>query len=272
MTELPISLGRDTGRRFVRVLKEFLTSEVRWPARGLFALLLAFALTVNALNVVNSYVGRDFMTAISQRDQAGFVRQAALYVGVFAASTAVAVLYRFTEERLGLFWRVWLSRRIVRRYLAERTYLRLKDTATVANPDQRISDDVRTFTVTTLSFTLTFLNGVLAVLSFSGVLWTISPLLFGVAVGYATLGTLTTIYLGRPLIGLNYRQSDQALSRDRTPRSRPCPVHQRQPTDAAAPPSCRRNGAGSERPGSQPSLCRWVPGAAGGPRPNLCAR
>jgi putative ATP-binding cassette transporter len=57
-----------------------------------------------------------------------------------------------------------------------------------------------------------FMNGVLAVLSFSGVLWTISPFLFGVAIGYAALGTLTTIYLGRPLIGLNYRQSDREAS------------------------------------------------------------
>jgi putative ATP-binding cassette transporter len=209
MTEQPVAVTRDTARRFVRVVKDFLTSEVRWPARGMFALLIAFALTVNGLNVVNSYVGRDFMTAIAHRDQAGFLRQAILYVGVFAASTAVAVLYRFTEERLGLFWRVWLTRRIVRRYLADRTYLRLKDSAEVANPDQRIADDVRTFTTTTLSFTLMFMNGTLAVLSFSGVLWTISPLLFGVAVGYAALGTLAAVYLGRPLVGLNYRQSDQ---------------------------------------------------------------
>jgi putative ATP-binding cassette transporter len=53
------------------------------------------------------------------------------------------------------------------------------------------------------------MNGTLAVISFSGVLWTISPLLFGVAIGYALLGTLAAIYLGRPLIGLNYNQSDQ---------------------------------------------------------------
>jgi putative ATP-binding cassette transporter len=209
MTEQPVSLDRETRRRFVRVIKDFLTSEVRWWARGLFALLFAFALAVNGLNVVNSYVGRDFMTAIAQRDRTGFIRQAVLYVGVFAASTAVAVLYRFTEERLGLFWRVWLTRRVTRRYLTDRTYLRLKESAAVTNPDQRIADDVRTFTTTTLSFTLMFLNGALAVLSFSGVLWTISPLLFGVAVGYAALGTLAAIYLGRPLVGLNYRQSDQ---------------------------------------------------------------
>jgi putative ATP-binding cassette transporter len=54
-----------------------------------------------------------------------------------------------------------------------------------------------------------FMNGVLAALSFSGVLWTISPLLFGVAICYAIIGTMVAIYLGRPLIGLNYRQSDR---------------------------------------------------------------
>jgi putative ATP-binding cassette transporter len=209
MSEQPVAFDRVTGRRFVRAVKYFLTSEVRWQARGLFALLFAFAFTINALNVLNSYVGRDFMTAIAHRDQTGFIRQAVLYIGVFALSTAVVVLYRFTEERLGLFWRVWLTRRIIGQYFSDRTYLHLKESATVENPDQRIAEDVRTFTATTLSFTLMFMNGVLAVLSFSGVLWTISPFLFGVALGYAVIGTLATIYLGRPLIGLNYRQSDR---------------------------------------------------------------
>ena len=209
MSEQPVAFYLVTVRRFARAVRDFMTSEVRWRACGLFALLIAFALTLNGLNVVNSYVGRDFITAISHRDWTGFIRQAVRYVGVFAGSTAVAVLYRFTEERLGLFWRVWLTRRIVRRYLADRTYLHLKESATIENADQRIADDVRAFTSTTLSFTLMFMNGALAVLSFSGVLWTISPLLFGVAISYAVLGTLAAIYLGRTLIGLNYRQSDR---------------------------------------------------------------
>jgi vitamin B12/bleomycin/antimicrobial peptide transport system ATP-binding/permease protein len=209
MSKQPIVFDRLTGRRFVHAVRDFLTSEVRWRARGLFALLIAFALTINGLNVVNSYVGRDFITAISHRDRTGFIREAVLYVAVFAGSTAVAVLCRFVEERLGLFWRVWVTRRIIQRYLSDRTYLHLKESATVENLDQRIADDVRAFTTTTLSFALMFMNGALAVLSFSGVLWTISPLLFGVAVGYAAIGTLAAIYLGRPLVGLNYRQSDQ---------------------------------------------------------------
>jgi len=209
MSEQPVSLDLATGRRFVRAVKDFFTSEVRWRARALFGLLIVFALAVNGLNVVNSYVGRDFMTAIEHHDQSGFIREAILFVGVLVGSAVVAVLYRFTEERLGLFWRVWLTERIIGRYLANRTYLHLKESGTVLNPDQRISDDVRVFTTTALSFTLMFMNGALAVLSFSGVLWTISPPLFGVAIGYAVLGTLAAIYLGRPLIGLNYRQSDR---------------------------------------------------------------
>ena len=200
-------LNRHTAHRFVRAVRDLLTSEVRGRAIGLLILLAVFALSVNGLNVVNSYVGRDFMTAIANRDMSGFLRMTILYVGVFAATTAVAVFYRFSEERLGLLWRSWLTKRATARYLDRRTYLRLRDSAEIDNPDQRIADDIRAFTTTALSFTLILLNSLLAVVSFSGVLWTISPLLFGVAVGYAALGTLMTILMGRPLVWLNYAQS-----------------------------------------------------------------
>ncbi len=209
MSEQAVAFDRDTLRRFVRAVKDFFTSEVRWRARGLFALLIVFALTVNGLNVINSYVGRDFITAISHRDEAGFVREAVLFVAVLAGTTVVAVFYRFTEERLGLFWRVWLTKRVIHRYLADRTYLYLKQSSSIENPDQRIAEDVRAFTTTTLSFTLMFMNGALAVLSFAGVLWTISRLLFVVSIGYAVIGTVATIYLGRPLMGLNSRQANR---------------------------------------------------------------
>jgi putative ATP-binding cassette transporter len=207
MSAPPPPLNRQTARRFVRAVRDLLSSEVRRRATGLLILLLVFALSVNGLNVVNSYVGRDFMTAIANQDMANFVRLAILYVGVFAATTAVSVFYRFCEERLGLLWRSWLTKRVTTLYLDRGTYLRIKESQEIDNPDQRIAEDIRAFTSTTLSFTLIFLNAILAAVSFSGVLWTISPLLFGVAVGYAALGTLMTVVLGRPLIGLNYAQS-----------------------------------------------------------------
>lgn len=202
-------LDRRTFARCLQAARVFVRSEVGGKARLGAAVLIFFLLAVNGLNVVNSYVGRDFMTAIAQRDAAGFLRWGLIYVGVFAASTLVAVLYRFTEERLGLLWREWLTRQLVRFYLDRRTYYRLREEGTVENPDQRIAEDARAFTTTTLSFALMFLNASFTIVAFSGVMWSISPRLFAVAAIYAVVGSILTVLLGRPLIWLNYNQADR---------------------------------------------------------------
>ena len=207
--ESKVPINRQTWDRFVWVVKGFAASEVGGKAKKLAALLIALLFGVNALNVVNSYVGRDFMTAIENRNMTVFIGQAILYVGVFAATTVVAVFYSFAEQRLGLLWRDWLTRLLIDFYLTNRTYYRLNISGEIANPDQRIADDVRTFTVTTLSFVLMLLNGSFTVVAFAGVLWSISPLLFGVAIVYAACGSLLTILLGRRLVRLNYDQLDK---------------------------------------------------------------
>jgi len=72
--------------------------------------------------------------------------------GVFAATTVVAVFFRFSEERLGLLWREWMTKRIATLYIDQRLYLHMEETGAISNPDQRISEDVKSLTVTTLSF------------------------------------------------------------------------------------------------------------------------
>jgi vitamin B12/bleomycin/antimicrobial peptide transport system ATP-binding/permease protein len=201
-----------TRARFVRAVKNFANSEVGWQAKLMFAALVALLCGANGLNVLNSYVGRHFMDSIANRNNAEFIRQAVFYVGVFAASTVVAVIARFAEERLGLLWRDSLTRRVVSLYMANGTYRRLDASGQLANPDQRIAEDIRAFTVTTLSFVLMLLNSSLTIMAFSGVLWSISPLLFIVAVLYAAVGSFVTIVLGRPLIALNYDQLDKEAS------------------------------------------------------------
>jgi putative ATP-binding cassette transporter len=198
--------------RFIRAVRHFFGSEVGWKAKLIFAGLVTLLCAVNALNVANSFVGRNFMTSIADRDKAEFIRQALFYVGVFAASTIVAVIARFAEERLALLWREFVTRRAVTLYLADRTYYRLDESGELANPDQRISEDVRAFTITTLSFVLMALNSSFTILAFSGVLWSITPVLFIVAVLYAACGSFAAIMLGRPLITLNYNQLDKEAS------------------------------------------------------------
>src|SRR3954452_6682196 len=90
--------SRQTLRRCIRSVKDLLNCAVRWRAITLAALLVGFLFAINGLNVVNSYVARDFMTAIAGRDMPGFTRQALLYLAVFGASTAVVVVQSFTEQ------------------------------------------------------------------------------------------------------------------------------------------------------------------------------
>src|SRR5262249_28603413 len=116
-SEHRLRFTRLTWSRFRGACRDFATCEVGWRARGLFGLLIALLLAFNGLNVVNSYVGRDFMTAIADRDAAGFTREAIAYLVVFGASTLVGAFYSFSEQRLGLLWREWLTRQLLGAYL-----------------------------------------------------------------------------------------------------------------------------------------------------------
>ena len=210
MFSTDLNFTRDTWRNWLTQLRSFvLAPRIGRTARMLFALVIAAALATNSLNVVNSYVGRNFMTAIAERDRLGFFTQALMWIGVFAAATVVSVLGRYAEDRLGLVWRTWGTRELLERYMARRTYLKVATLGGIENPDQRISEDVKSFTTVTLSFILMALNGTLTVIAFSTVLWTISPTLFVVGVLYAAFGTVMSLLLGRPLIRLNYQQLDR---------------------------------------------------------------
>jgi putative ATP-binding cassette transporter len=200
------AITRHTWSHLLAVGKPFFASELRWRALGMLALIVALVLTLNGLNVVNSYVGRGFMTAIADREEDEYVTCALLYLVVFAASTVVAVFYQFTQDRLALLWRQWLTRHLVDRYLADQTYFWLNHHAEVDNPDQRISEDVRSFTTTLLSFVLMILNSTLTTIAFAGILWSITPWLLEAALGYALFGSVLTLLLGRRLVGLDNLQ------------------------------------------------------------------
>jgi vitamin B12/bleomycin/antimicrobial peptide transport system ATP-binding/permease protein len=66
-----VPINRDTWNHFIEYVKVFVSSKkAGGKAKWLIALLIVFLLGINALNVLNSYVGRDFMTAIEDRNRA----------------------------------------------------------------------------------------------------------------------------------------------------------------------------------------------------------
>ena len=74
----------------------------------------------------------------------------------------------------------------------------------VDNPDQRIQEDVSSFTSYSLSFFLTIVSTVIDLVSFSLILFSIFPTLFIAIIVFATIGTCATIVIGKVLIRLNY--------------------------------------------------------------------
>ena len=192
--------------RLVEVGLPFFRLEERGRAMGGLALLVVGLVVINTINVVNSYVGRDMFSALAERSSRRFYGLVATLICVFAAATVVEVVNRYVEQRLGLRWRAWLTRRLIDRYLADRTYQRLIDREDIDNPDQRISEDVRTFTSMTLSFVVLLVNGVFTLVAFAGVLWSITPWLFLAAAVYALAGTSGAVGIGHRLVPLDNDQ------------------------------------------------------------------
>lgn len=193
-------------RRFWDIARLYWFSEDQWKARGVLALLLLLLFAFTALNVVLNFVGRDFMTALAEKDMPGFNRTLMIYLGVFVIATPVSVFYAFVRKNLGINWRLWLTNHFLGRYFQNRAYYHVNDDKGIDNPDQRISQDISSFTVTSLGFLSILFFSLVQLVSFVGILWSISTTLVMVLVGYAFIGTLVTIFFGKRLIGLNFQQ------------------------------------------------------------------
>ena len=177
--------------------------EKQW---SLLALLLLFSIMVSGLNVILSYVIRFIETALVDKDVSTFWLFLGVFGAVFAIGTPVVVIYRYCQQLLGVYWREWLTDNFLERYLQNRSYYQINAQKQIDNPDQRIAEDIRSFTGTSLRFLLVILDSVITLVSFVGVLWAISSSLSLVLIAYALFGTVMTVLIGKRLIGLNYNQ------------------------------------------------------------------
>ena len=193
-------------RRLAQLSKAFFIDANRRETRILVAAMIGLCLSVGVVQVFVSYAGRNFITSLVQRDTGGFYRNLWIYLGAFAVAVPVGVFYRYTGERLSLLWRQWMTHLLVKRYFFNRAYYRLRSSKTVDNPDQRISEDVKSFTTGVLGYTLTIINSAVTLCAFLGVLWTISWTLPVWLILYATIGTGLSILIGRRLVGLHFQQ------------------------------------------------------------------
>ena len=210
-------------REVWRIARPYWVSEERWVARGLLAAILAMNLIQVWINVRLNSWRNDFYNALQNYDKAAFFYQ----IGLFALLAGIFILLlvygTYLQQMLQIRWRRWMTTVYLREWLANKTYYRLQLTGdSTDNPDQRIAEDLNFFPAQTLNLSLGLLTSVVQAVSFSFILWKLSgplvvPLgtwgtvaisgyMFWAVVIYTGLATWLTVWLGLPLINLNFAQ------------------------------------------------------------------
>jgi putative ATP-binding cassette transporter len=178
----------------------------RRQAWVLLATVLILSLSVTGINVAFSYIANYFTNALVHKNQ----DLSYLFVGVyfcgFMAGIPIVAFYGYVQSYLGMRWREWLTGEFLKKYFTNRSYYEIESQAQIDNPDQRIMEDIRSFTRTSLGFLLIILGSLMDLVSFTGILWSKSVMLVGVVLGYSLVGTLLTVLIGRRLVGLNFNQ------------------------------------------------------------------
>lgn len=182
------------------------------------------ALTLGAvwLNVQFSNWNNSFYNTLQNHDLPGFWRQLGVFGLLATVFIAVAVYRQYLQQLLFMRWRTWFTRHLQGRWLQPGVAYRLGSRAVdrIDNPDQRIAEDARGVVSSTLDIGLGLLNASVTLLSFVGILWSLSgtltvPIGHGVnvpgymvwvAFAYSVIGTWVVQRLGRPLVGLSGQQ------------------------------------------------------------------
>ena len=199
-----LSLGFSQLLPFLQIATPFFKEDK--VARNSLIGVVTLSLLNSGVSVWFSYISRDFYNALNARDEPVFYEKIELFFVALAVAVPISVYYRFLRERLSLYWREALTRRVLDQYYADRTFFIIETLREVDNPDQRITEDIRQFTRTSLDFFLTLFATLIDLLSFSAILFQIYPPLFGAILLYAGAGSLITTNLGRSLVSLNYKR------------------------------------------------------------------
>ena len=195
-------------QQFWTIAKSYWLGDEKWLARGLLLSVVLFLLAYTGLSVLLNNKRGVLISALSAQDEARFWQTVIIFIGVLVIYAPLLAGYTYLRDRLSLQWRKWLTHRFVDNYFRDRAYYNLQIGKTeIDNPDQRIAEDVRSFTQESLTFLLVLVESVLSVIAFSSVLWGISKPLVFFLVLYALIGTLvTTVVFGKPLVRLNFEQ------------------------------------------------------------------
>jgi putative ATP-binding cassette transporter len=124
----------------------------------LLASIIGLNLGLVGVSLLQNLANGALFTALQQQNAPRFYNALVIVILLVLFYLAVAVLRTYLDQVLQLRWRRWLTDQYVTRWLAERTFYRMRFSGRVDNPDQRISEDVRLFIERSGALGLGFLN------------------------------------------------------------------------------------------------------------------
>jgi len=205
-----------------RIAAPYFRSEDKWAGRGLLAAVVAMQLSQVAIDVLINQWNNRFYNALQDKNWDNFVREIGIFTVLAFCSIGLAVYQLYLNQWLQIRWRRWLTNRYLGEWLHDANHYRMQLQGDAAdNPDQRVSDDLKTFVERTLDIGLNLLSSVVTVASFIVILWGLSaaaPLHFlgrdfpipgylvWAALIYAVFGTALTQWIGAPLVRLDFQQ------------------------------------------------------------------
>ena len=182
----------------------------RWLHWLMLAVIVLMLLAVNGINAGIGFIARDLTNALVEREESGFYRILIIYACCFVVALPIRVSQIFFTLKLGIIWRDWLSRSLISDFMSNRAYYVLdpndEQATDVDNPDQRITDDTRSFTAQSLQFTIGVFDAILTFSLNILILWGISRTLTFSLFGYASFATAVLIVAGRKLVKINFDQ------------------------------------------------------------------
>jgi vitamin B12/bleomycin/antimicrobial peptide transport system ATP-binding/permease protein len=208
------------GRQFWRLSGMYFIPRMRtwlaWRPILTVALLLLLTVVSVRLNVLLTFQGNGMFTALQQLDAPAFWKFIGIF-GILATIYVVLVLFSFWVGQAQIIqWRLWLNQRMVGDWLSGSAYHRMRFVSSpVDNPDQRIQQDVTSYTSDSQDLALGAVSSAVSLVSFTIILWQLSgPLtVFGLQIPramvflayiYVIIATVFAFRIGRPLIRLNF--------------------------------------------------------------------
>ncbi len=193
--------------RFWAIATPYWRHEEKVKAWTLLVLLVLMLLAQARFAVLFNEQTGEFTSALAARQEERFWTAIRYCLTLLLVAVPIYAFYYFVRDKLGIHWRRWLTHRFLDSYFAQRHYYELNANPAIDNPDQRIAEDINTFTQRSLYYLLIFAGAFMQLVAFSAVLWSISHILVYFLVVYAIFGTtVTLVVFGRPLLGLNFMQ------------------------------------------------------------------